>query len=60
VEADAVAVLVAAAGVDPVAWVAPRPPVQVATVSALVADTECRTLPVSPVTRKSAPSAGRR
>jgi hypothetical protein len=54
VEADA------AADVDPAAWVAPRPPGRAATVFAPVAGTECRTLPVSLVTRKSAPSAARR
>jgi len=59
-DADAAAVLVVAAEAGPVAWAAPRPPGRAATVSAPVVGTECRTLSVSLVTRKSAPSAARR
>jgi hypothetical protein len=59
-KADAAAVLAAAADVGPVAWVALRLPGRAATASALVAGTECRTSPVSLVTRKSAQSVARR
>lgn len=60
VEADAAAALVAVAEAGPVAWEAARPPDRAAIVFAPVAGTGCRTLPVSLVTRKSAPNVARR
>jgi hypothetical protein len=51
---------VAAADVGPGAWEEPRPLARAVTVSALVAGTECRTLPVNLAIRKSARNVARR
>ena len=60
VETDAVAAVVAAVDVAPVAWGGLRPQVRAASAFAPVVGTECRTLSVSLVISKSAPSAARR
>jgi hypothetical protein len=60
VEADAAAALVAAVEAGPAAWEATRPLDRAATVFAPVAGTECRTSPVSPVTRGRVRSVARR
>ena len=51
---DAAGVLVAAADAGPVGWEAPRLPGRAVTASVPVVDIECRTLPDSLATRRSA------
>ena len=60
VEVAAVVVLAVAADEGRAGWVAPRPPGRMAIASVPTAGTRSRTLSVSLVTRKSAPSAARR